>query len=195
VSVSPNPTTEDEIATVISNNRYLETKISHYLEKIADRDLRVHSKPGTAIFSLTSYDRKSGTATDLVNEGFGLNQAVQLLAKCLDESSETVCIEEPEIHLHPTAVRKLAHCFVEMTKEESKRFLLTTHSETLVLALAAMVSRGELAPEDLAFYFVHKDKKATSATRETVNEQGQISEGLSTFMQAEVEDLRTLLSE
>jgi len=46
--ISINPSTEDEVATIIINDPKLSSRISVDLEKIIDRDFRLHTPPGTA---------------------------------------------------------------------------------------------------------------------------------------------------
>jgi AAA15 family ATPase/GTPase len=194
VSISPMIATEDEIASFISNNnKYLVPKISLYLEKILERDLRVNFTPGTAIFSLDATDRNSGIASELVNEGFGVNQIVYILAKCLHHDAGWVCIEEPEIHLHPTAIRNLARALARIVREEEKQFVISTHSESFLLALLALVDEGELKPAELACYLAQKEKRVTRFERQVVNEKGQIEGGLMTFIEGELEDIRTFM--
>jgi hypothetical protein len=193
VPVSPYLVTEDELATHLSNDKYLVSKVSFYLEQILSRDFRTNTKPGTAIFSLDATDKLTGVASELVNEGFGVNQLVYLLAKALRDDSRWVGIEEPEIHLHPTAIRKLARAFARITREEGNKFIISTHSIDFVMALIAVVAEGELPPSDLACYWAQKDKKITRFERQLVNEKGQIEGGLSNFVEGELEDLKALL--
>lgn len=193
VSVSPWMVSEDEVATYFSNNAYLVSKVSRYLEEIVERDFRISFQPGTAIFSLYATDKKTGLASQLVNEGFGTNQLIQFLAVCLHPDSETICVEEPEIHLHPAALRRLAHALVEIAREDGKRFLITTHSEPILAALLGMVAQGKLKPSELACYYAHKDKKATIFERQQVNDKGQIEGGLASFLAGELEDVRAIL--
>ncbi|MFZ8805772.1 MAG: AAA family ATPase, partial [Candidatus Calescibacterium sp.] len=80
-AVSANPTTEDEVATIIINDPNLAPKISVDLEKILNRDFRLHTPPGTAIAYFKTTDKITRTPTDLVNDGFGVNQVVFILAK------------------------------------------------------------------------------------------------------------------
>ncbi len=190
VAVSPVVITEDEVATVLSSNKYLVSKVSHYLEEILERDFRVNFQPGTAVFSLDSTDKKTGLASELVNEGFGVNQVAYILSRALYGDTELVCIEEPEIHLHPSAVRRVARALVRIVREEGKRFLISTHSEPFLSALLAMVAKGEAKPADLAFYMVQKKKKSTEIERQKINEDGQIEGGLTTFVEGELEDIR-----
>ena len=127
--------------------------------------------------------------TELVNDGYGVNRAAWLLALALHDETKWMCIEEPETHLHPSAVRKLARTFVEIMRNEDKRFLLTTHSEVLVLALLSEVARGNLLPNEVAFYLTTKEGKETKYERQEVNELGQVEGGLSSFMEGEMEDI------
>jgi energy-coupling factor transporter ATP-binding protein EcfA2 len=192
-SVSAALITEEEVATFLSNSKYLVSKVSHYLEKILNQDFRVNVQPGTAIFSLDATDRNTGIATELVNEGFGVNQMVYFLAKALNTETEWTCIEEPEIHLHPSAVRSFARALGEMVTLESKNFVVSTHSEAFVLALLSLIAEGKLRSKQVAFYFVQKEGKQAIFERQVVHDNGQIEGGLTSFIGGEVEDLKSLL--
>jgi hypothetical protein len=185
--------TEEEVASFLSANKYLEGKISHYLEKVLNLDFRVHVTPGTAIFSLDATDKKTGITTELVNEGFGVNQMVYFLAKALNPDTHLTCIEEPEIHLHPSAVRTFARAMAEMVNQENKVFLVSTHSEAFVLALLSLVAEGNFEKDQLGFYYVKKEGRKTTFEPQTIHDNGQIEGGLTSFMGGEIEDLKSLL--
>jgi hypothetical protein len=190
VSLSPLLVSEDEVATLLATDPYLLGKVSIYLERIVGHSLYYHAQLGTAIFTLNTVDRATGMTCELVNEGFGVNHLVFLLTKALRSDVRIVCIEEPEIHLHPSAQRKLAQTLVDIAKNENKHFIITTHSETFLMALLAEVARGRLAPEQLACYWAVKKGKEAQFERQQVNEQGQIEGGLASFMEGELEDLK-----
>jgi predicted ATPase len=181
------------VATFLSNDKYLVAKVSFYLEKILGRDFRVNFQGGTAIFSLDATDKKTGVATELVNEGFGVNQMVYFLAKSLSRDAEWSCVEEPEIHLHPSAVRGFGKTLGEIVNDEGKHFLVSTHSEAFVTSLLGMVAEGKLKPEQLAFYFVHKEGRRAIFDCQKVHPDGQIEGGLAAFIEGELEDVKTFL--
>lgn len=193
VAQTPLLLTEDEVATYLANNMYLQGKLSNYLERILGREFRIHVQPGTAMFSLYTVEKTTGLTVEVINDGFGINQVIWLLAKCLRNDVDTVCIEEPEIHLHPTAVRTLAQALVRMVRSESKSFLLSTHSEALVTAVLSLVVQGELKPDELCCYLVRKEEKETVLEYQEVQENGQIKGGLTSFVEAELEDLKAFL--
>jgi predicted ATPase len=192
-NISPMITTENEAASILATEDYFYDSVSEYLEQIMGKRLNVRSQIGTSRFSLDAIDRKTRVPNSLVNEGFGLNQLVHMLTLCLYKKTQIALIEEPEIHLHPTAISKLARAFARMAKEEGKTLVISTHSEQLVVALLTQVVEGELSPEQLGLYLTSKEDKATIFTRQEVNKEGQVEGGLASFMEAELEDLQKFL--
>jgi hypothetical protein len=193
VPVSPIPTAEDEVASLIINDPNLAPRISVYAEEIFERDFRLYVPPGTATVFFQTTEKKSRTPGLLVNDGFGVNQVIYLLAKLLRSDVWTLLVEEPEVHLHPTAVRNFARQLCAIVREEKKQLILTTHSELFVSSLLAAVAEGKLSPEDIRCYLCQKEKRNTLFKPQRVHQNGQIEGGLTTFIEAELEDLQKLL--
>ncbi|WP_322802063.1 AAA family ATPase [Thermoflexus sp.] len=193
VPITPLPLTEGEIATLLAQDRDLEYRVERYLEQIANRNFRVRPQLGTAVFELIAGDRETGLGVSLVNEGFGINQLIYLLAQALSGDAEWILIEEPEIHLHPSSVRRLARALSQIASRHHKQFLISTHSEAFLIALLAQVAQGTLRPADLACYFVERKDGVSLFTRQAVTEEGQIEGGMRSFIEGELEDLREFL--
>jgi len=193
--LSPIPTTDDEVASVILSDQYLPDRISAYLEKILGRGFRPHGPLGThaAFFQTTEKTGPEPVPMLLVNDGYGVNQVIYMLAKLLAQPRGTVLIEEPEVHLHPTVVRNFARELCSTANQRDKQVLLTTHSEVFLTAMLTVVAEGNLSPEDLRVYFCTKEGPTSKFERQEVNEKGQVTGGLRGFMEAELEDLRKLL--
>ncbi len=194
--LSINPTTEDEVATIIADirkDKYLPDRISESLERIANRSFSIYTPLGTSTFILRTTDKGAKTPVNLINDGFGVNQLVYMLAKIHRKDIKTVLIEEPEIHLHPTIIRNLAEFIASTVKEENKQFIIITHSEMFVSSILAQVSRGKISPEDLKIYLTEKEGKESVFKEQKVNEKGQVEGGLESFISAEIEDLKAFL--
>jgi predicted ATPase len=125
----------------------------------------------------------------MVNEGFGINQLVHMLTVCLYSKTKVIAIEEPEIHLHPSMVRKLVHAMVDITSKNDKRIIVSTHSETFVLSLLAQIADGKISVDDVSFIFAEKEDGESKFTKQEASSDGQIQGGLSSFMEAELEDM------
>ena len=182
--------TAEELATLLATDRDLEGKVAFYLEKIVDRIFNVRATIGTANYNLQTRDRTTGFVCDLVNEGFGTNQLVTILAKSLRREMRTICIEESEIHLHPELMDKLINVFIEMIKKEDKKFIISTHSEHVVLSLLNKVAGGKIDPNDIRVYYLFKDRGKTKIEKQEVNEKGQIKGGLRGFYEAELREVK-----
>jgi AAA15 family ATPase/GTPase len=186
--------TEESLFAMQIRNEGLsfESKIDFYFKKIFNKNFRFVAIPGSTSFYLKTQNLK-GHTTDLVNEGFGVNQTVYMLAKLLKQSTSLAFIEEPEIHLHPSAQAKLVNVFTEIIQTEGKQIFLSTHSENIVSTVLAKIAKGELNKEDVQFYLAKYEDGETKIVPQEVNDKGQIEGGLMNFMETELSNLKTLL--
>jgi len=191
--ISINPTTEDEVATIIINDQNLSPKISVDLEKITNRDFRLFIPPGTATVYFKTTDKNLRTPQDLVNDGFGINQLVYMLAKIHRPEIKTIFIEEPEIHLHPTIIRNLVQTMISIAGEEGKQFLIVTHSELFISSFLTAIAKSLIKPNELKIYLAEKKGKETIFKEQMINEKGQVEGGLENLISAELEDLKVFL--
>ena len=194
VAVSTTPTTEDEVASIIINDPHLSGRMSVYSEEIFGRDFRLYVPPGTATAFFQTTDKKSRIPVLLVNEGFGVNQVIYLLAKMLRADVDTVLIEEPEVHLHPTVLRNFARALCTFARDENKQIIFTTHSELFLTSILAVVSEGNLKRDEIKCYLALKDKRTTVFEEQKVHASGQIEGGLSSFVEGEIADLKQFLA-
>jgi predicted ATPase len=188
--------THEELATLLASDANLEAKVSTHLERICGLQFRVRAELGTSIFRLQVIDPGRDLGTLLVNEGFGVNQLVYLLALALWKDTEILLVEEPEIHLHPSLVRNFALELARIARS-GKQIVVSTHSEVFVSSLLAMVAGEELRPDEIACYFARRERgaKESSFERQLVNEHGQIEGGLKNFVETELENLRAFLGD
>ena len=186
--------TDSEVASLLATDRYLGYKVSDYMEMVADRQIHARAQIGTSSFTLDSVPRnREETPVSIVNEGFGVNQVAYMLTVALYDKAKIVLIEEPEIHLHPSMVRKLVHAFVDIVSNSDRRFVISTHSETFVVALLAQIAAGKIGVDDVSFIFAEKENGESSFTKQEAKSNGQIQGGLESFIAAELEDMAAFL--
>ena len=68
----------------------------------------------------------------LANLGQGLVSKAILKLVELQGGNRVICIEEPEVHVHPTAIRSVIRAFREFSERPSRQVLMTTHSAEVV---------------------------------------------------------------
>ncbi len=181
---------EEDIATTFAYyNDEQKRAVSALMQKVTKVGFRTDLVPDQSVKPVS--ETKSGVFS-LVVEGFGTNALVQLLFEVVRAvPGATVMIEEPEIHLHPRAQAKLASVLVEQAKADGKQLIMTTHSEHIVGRLLTSVAEGKLGAEELAIYSFEKDEEGVcSASEIEVNERGQVTGGLRSFFETDLNEMR-----
>lgn len=89
--------------------------------------------------------------------GFGISQILPILIKDVGlRAHGTLLINQPEVHLHPSAQAQLANHFVN--RLTNRRYVIETHSEYLINRLRLLVAEGVIEPSDIAIYFFDLNK-------------------------------------
>jgi len=184
----------DQASRVLSTLAYrpeLQEAISDFSRRVLGVSMRVRLVPD----KMVAAEAYNGWQANLVNEGFGANQLLILLAQLVVAPEDSLLgIEEPEIHLHPKAQAALADVFAELVNAERKQIVLATHSEHVLMGLLTQVARARLKPEDLRVYYFQKDENGVaSAELLEVDTRGQLKGGLKGFFEANVEELESYL--
>jgi hypothetical protein len=67
--------------------------------------------------------------------GVGISQVLPVVVAAQDGSASVVCIEQPELHIHPAVQVGLGDLFIDGALNQGLSFLIETHSEHLILRL------------------------------------------------------------
>ncbi|MGW0196921.1 DUF3696 domain-containing protein [Nonomuraea sp. NPDC003201] len=119
---------------------------------------------------------------NLVDSGTGVAHALPLLVQCAQPNSAPIyrrqdlfIIEEPELHLHPAAHAFIADIFIASVKTDRRtRYLVESHSETMLLRLRRRIAEGAISAEAVAVYFVENDGAAAQVRPIEIDESGNL---------------------
>lgn len=110
-----------------------------------------------------------GEPVNIVDSGAGLAQVLPLVVavRLASASPGLLCLEQPELQLHPRAHAAVAELLIEsLHRRPDTRLLVETHSDVIVLRLRREVAAGRLSPEDVRIYFVDEDSADGSHVKE-----------------------------
>ncbi len=133
---------------------------------------------------LVLVDRRSGTPVTLADVGFGINQVLPVIVEGADffigREGRVLCVEQPEIHLHPRLQANLADLMMETIKgREEKQWIVETHSELLILRMQRHIREGKLDPSDVSVVYVDpnaEDMEGSKVVQLRLDENGDFED-------------------
>jgi len=140
---------------------------------------------------------RRGGAHDLVNiadVGFGVSQALPVVVALLAaQPGQLVYLEQPEIHLHPLAQRRLAGILKDAV-ERGVVAVVETHSALLLREVMTLIAKKELRKEDVALHWLHRDEHGeTTVQTAELDDNGAYGDWPEDFDKTELEAAREYL--
>jgi len=184
----------EKTAELMFHNKKLVNQINHAFE-FFNIDYEVFVKPvsdsSSDVFTITLLDKKSHTEVSQSDVGFGLSQLLPIIVQAYIATNKIICIEQPEIHLHPKLQSKLGEFFINRINEtEDCQFIIETHSEHLLLRVQNLIRKGILSKEDVEILYVEKSEKATVVYPLEINKRGEfIDSWPDDFIDQNLEDI------
>jgi predicted ATPase len=123
----------------------------------------------------------TGSSNNITDSGFGCSQVLPVLVggfQLMNRSTRRgslYVVQEPEIHLHPSAAAQLGSFFVDLAQRNIQCFV-ETHSENIILRVARLVAEGHLNASEVAIYWVSGNKGEHRVERLSLNRDGTFKE-------------------
>lgn len=134
----------------------------------ASMHVRLRIEPRRDAFEILAIG-SSGEPVSLVDSGAGVAHVLPLVVavRLARARPSLLCLEQPELHLHPRAHVAVAELLLEsLERRPETRLLVETHSDTLVLRIRREIAARRLAPEDVRLYFVDEESTGGSRVKE-----------------------------
>lgn len=117
--------------------------------------------------------------------GVGISQVLPVVVAAQDGSASVVCIEQPELHIHPAVQVGLGDLFIDGAVNQGLSFLIETHSEHLILRLlrrirevaelTSKVTDQPLSPALVGVYCLSKRNGAVTIDEIPVTKDGDFA--------------------
>lgn len=125
------------------------------------------------ILSIQLKDIRTGTVVTPADVGFGIGQVLPIIIESLANKNTTICVEQPEIHLHPRLQAHLADLFIESIKNNNQ-WIIETHSEALLLRLQRRIRNksSDIQHEQIKVSYVDCSEFGSQITDLPLDDEG-----------------------
>jgi predicted ATPase len=121
-------------------------------------------------------DKHSHTVVSHRDVGIGISQVLPILVQCSSESNATICIEQPELHLHPRLQGDLADVFIRTSigSEQNNSYVIETHSEHIIRRLMRRIREGKISKDDVSILYVESGLNGSTVTPIRMDDDGDL---------------------
>ena len=119
---------------------------------------------------------RKGTKRNLVDVGYGVSQILPVLAEVFrPDGSQTLLLQQPEIHLHPSAQAALGGLFCA-TAAAGRQLFVETHSEYIVdrVRMDIRDRTTDLKPDEVSLLFFERSNLEVRIHSLRFDEQGNV---------------------
>lgn len=183
-----------------TNSITLSMQVIFWLEKILELKPKPKTQTIDSQYVRIYYENKDlvGLEISPFNLGAGVSYLTKILILGLSlKPNNVLIIENPEVHLHPKAISKLAEFLAFLTKAEIQ-VLIETHSEHILNKMRYLVFKEKLPQESVQIYYKeHKDENFTSLNinkrGKYTDEKGQVVKFPKGFFDSDLDELLEMM--
>ncbi|AOY57477.1 AAA family ATPase [Desulfococcus multivorans] len=143
--------------------------------------------------------RGSKDWVDLPDVGFGISQVLPVLVQCFHAPPGAIILmEQPEIHLHPSAQSALADVMIDVINSRENgadrgiQLIIETHSEHFLRRLQRRIAEGGVPQDKVAAYFANITRMPATLEPLQLDLFGNIQNWPKNFFGDEMEDIAEL---
>lgn len=159
--------------------QYEERDAKYLRERILEPMDRLPRQPALQIRDETQH-----IDVDPSDIGVGVSQVIPVVVGALAPASaggpcSILCVEQPELHVHPAVQVALGDVFIKSIRDEMRTMLIETHSEHLLLRLLRRVREavdGSILPDELSVVYVKPTPNGVELTPLPVTKDGDFEE-------------------
>ena len=145
-------------------------------------DVRKLGGSGSDPFQLQIKAR--GSKVNIKDVGYGVSQILPILVRLAhpDERAATVLIQQPEVHLHPSAQAALSSILIGLLNANRRRrpkspshFVIETHSDYMIDRARIAIRRNQIRPEDVSLVYLEpKSRGGVAVHNVRFDEMGEM---------------------
>lgn len=138
--------------------RTLEEHVAHWLKELGlIHTFRIEPLV-QGLFQVLVRETAHSAEVPITDVGFGVSQVLPVLVLCFyAPEGSTILLEQPEIHLHPSAQSLLVDAFIDARRRRNIQILVESHSEHVLRRLQRRVSDETLCSAEVGSWFCYTE--------------------------------------
>ncbi|SCY25131.1 Protein of unknown function [Flavobacterium anhuiense] len=152
------------------NEAIQKSGIAEEIEIVKNKDLPV----------LTLNVKTKGFWANITDVGYGVSLQLPILFQAIlsenfTNNIETLLIEQPEVHLHPSLQSKFIDTLLSIG--DKNRYYIETHSEHIIRKLQILIKKKEynLKPEDITIHYFRRTESKFEITSHQIDRNGKLT--------------------
>ena len=135
-----------------------------------------------------------GPQRNLTDVGYGVSQVLPVIIELLQKDASLFLLQQPEVHLHPSAQAALATFFCEIAKP-NRQLVVETHSDHLLDRVRMDIRDGttKLKPDDVSILFFERDNLDVKIHSLRLDKEGNILNAPPSYRKFFMEETRRSL--
>ncbi|WP_284195787.1 AAA family ATPase [Chitinimonas prasina] len=148
-------------------------------------DIQAQSNLAEGHINITLQELSSGDDFNMADMGFGFSQVLPILTQIWSALERTkgqsftqiICIEQPELHLHPKLQAKLALVLSRsvsqaISQKSDLRFIIETHSEALINKMGMLINSSTIDSDRVGIYLFNRSTSGVEISRTNYTNNG-----------------------
>ncbi len=166
---------------LLFQDRKLVRRVNEWMEQFGlEHEIRVKTvrDPDVEdVYTLRLADRESGVTVSPLDVGFGISQMLPIVVQSLLAEDRVICVEQPEIHLHPRLQAEFGSLLADVVSgAHPNQFLIETHSEHLILRLQRLIRKKKLDCDNVKVLHVGKSEGGAVVREMRLDQDGRFLE-------------------
>lgn len=158
----------ENMLSALFANRRLVIRVNRFLNMMEmPYDIRIHQVEAQetlgSVIHMSLVNNNTRIELAPTDVGVGYSQILPLITQAALSEQNLVCVEQPELHLHPAMQARVADVFIDAATSGSRvQFLIETHSESMMLRFLRRIREGTLDPSAIQVYYIDQDALGNS---------------------------------